>query len=226
MKRPICFVGLCCVLACVPAGLSAGDGVPKLWNEWKENPDAHPYVANFSYAGYRHGEKPIPTFPVMANVKDFGAAGDGRTDDTDAIRKALMHVEQKFDEDAFGAAGAAVYLPPGTYKVTDMLSVSSRIALRGAGPDKTTIYVPVSLEHMSDDVWEGKGRPKWYRSGGVINLGPFNRGHANHKVTGRFRALVTGGPDSPDGQTAPLGSHRISLKKPLPKFAAVKSDAT
>lgn len=44
------------------------------------------------------------------NVKDFGAVGDGVTDDTTAIQNALS-----------SNVAAAVYFPPGTYKITACL---------------------------------------------------------------------------------------------------------
>jgi hypothetical protein len=40
------------------------------------------------------------------NVRDFGAVGDGKADDTEALRRAI-------------AAGEVVYLPAGNYRVTD-----------------------------------------------------------------------------------------------------------
>ena len=43
---------------------------------------------------------------VSANVRDFGAKGDGQTDDTQAIRKAVEMVAQR---------GGVVYFPPGHY---------------------------------------------------------------------------------------------------------------
>ena len=39
------------------------------------------------------------------NVRDFGAKGDGRTDDTSALRKAFSGLEN----------GVTIYLPPGEY---------------------------------------------------------------------------------------------------------------
>ena len=36
-------------------------------------------LPDFSYAGYHFGEVPLPEYPVTANVKDFGAQGDGQT---------------------------------------------------------------------------------------------------------------------------------------------------
>ena len=54
------------------------------------------------------------------SVKDFGAVGDGVTDDTAAIQAAL------------NSNNGAVYLPSGTYK-TQPLTISSSMMLYGAG---------------------------------------------------------------------------------------------
>ncbi len=56
----------------------------------------------------------------MVSVKDFGAAGDGVTDDTLAIQAALT-------------SHSAVYLPPGTYRISGTLSVGFGKTLAGAG---------------------------------------------------------------------------------------------
>ena len=52
-------------------------------------------------------------FGDFINVKDYGAEGDGIADDTDAFRKAAV---------AAAAKGGVVYVPHGTYKVTDPIS--------------------------------------------------------------------------------------------------------
>src|SRR5437868_7588468 len=46
-------------------------------------------------------------FADVANIKDFGATGDGRTNDTDAIRAAY---------DSLGANGGTIVFPAGTYR--------------------------------------------------------------------------------------------------------------
>lgn len=49
----------------------------------------------WSWAGYQQGRQPIPAVPVAANVKtQFGARGDGVTDDTAAFTRALESVQR------------------------------------------------------------------------------------------------------------------------------------
>ena len=64
------------------------------------------------------------------NVKEFGAVGDGRTDDTAAIQKAL---------DKASRNNAIVYFPGGIYSVDPKrtLSVKSNTKIQGDGPSTT-----------------------------------------------------------------------------------------
>ncbi len=66
------------------------------------------------------------------NVKsDDGAAGDGVTDDTQAIQNAI---------DTVAVTGGVVFFPAGTYKVTGPLIIkSSNTALIGASPEAVTL---------------------------------------------------------------------------------------
>ena len=50
------------------------------------------------------------------NVRDYGAVGDGITDDTKAFRDAVS---------AAGKDGLPVYVPGGNYKITDTITLSS-----------------------------------------------------------------------------------------------------
>ncbi|GGM05584.1 glycoside hydrolase family 55 protein [Dactylosporangium sucinum] len=63
------------------------------------------------------------------NVRDFGAAGDGKADDTEKLQAAI---------DAARETGGIVLLPPGTY-LTRRLTLHSRIHLRGSGGDATVL---------------------------------------------------------------------------------------
>lgn len=58
-------------------------------------------------------------FSDVVNVKDFGAIGDGVTDDTEAIQAALS------------AASKAVFFPAGTYITTKTLVVGDNLSLYG-----------------------------------------------------------------------------------------------
>jgi hypothetical protein len=59
------------------------------------------------------------------DVRQYGAKGDGTTDDTVAIQAALT-------------AGGNILFPPGTYKVTSSLLVTSNTTVTGSGISDTT----------------------------------------------------------------------------------------
>ncbi len=56
----------------------------------------------------------------MPSVKTYGAVGDGTTDDTGAIQRALADARQDASMDYYGRP-KALYFPPGTYLVSDTL---------------------------------------------------------------------------------------------------------
>lgn len=66
------------------------------------------------------------------NVRDFGAVGDGVTDDSTAIQNTINALDN--------AGVGEIYFPPGTYRTTFQLSVTNKkVLLRGAGRQVTTI---------------------------------------------------------------------------------------
>lgn len=65
------------------------------------------------------------------SVKDFGAVGDGTTDDTTAINNTIIYVNSN--------GGGAIYVPPGTYKITNSITVLSNVKFFGAGRGSTNI---------------------------------------------------------------------------------------
>jgi Pectate lyase superfamily protein len=58
-------------------------------------------------------------------VRDYGATGNGTTDDTTAVQDTL--------DAASAAGGGVVYVPEGTYLLTATLTVYSRLSIRGDG---------------------------------------------------------------------------------------------
>ena len=87
------------------------------------------------------------------SVKDFGATGDGSTDDTTALQAAL---------DA--GAGKCVYLPPGTYKTTAVLTISANTTVQA---DDRRAVIDVQPDHAA--IVPGQPGPPTYNNGFLIN---------------------------------------------------------
>lgn len=78
-----------------------------------------------------NGAKPVGKGELLINVKDYGAKGDGTTDDTIAVQNAI--------NDANAAAGGGVvFLPRGTYSVST-LTARAYVTVGGAGRYRTAI---------------------------------------------------------------------------------------
>ncbi|WP_138483395.1 glycosyl hydrolase family 28-related protein [Dyadobacter bucti] len=81
-------------------------------------------------------KKDIPEFPEIkswANLKTFGAKGDGVTDDTKAIQAAI----DKYD---------VVYVPQGWYRVTETIKMKPKSALIGLNPISTQFIIEDNTE--------------------------------------------------------------------------------
>jgi hypothetical protein len=66
------------------------------------------------------------------SVKDFGATGDGVTDDTVAIQAAINYVQSVTTANG-NATNCRLYIPRGSYVVSDTLTISTPIAVFGDG---------------------------------------------------------------------------------------------
>lgn len=110
-----------------------GDSGEK-WNPAGRLPD-------FSWAGYRSGE-PVPAVPVKANVKDFGAKGDGNSDDTRAFQEALATVKS-----------GAILIPEGRYRITGILEITKpNIVFHGEGEGATVLFLEKPLKDLGKEV--------------------------------------------------------------------------
>lgn len=69
------------------------------------------------------------------NVKDYGAKGDGLTDDTNAILSALTN-----------GAGKKVYIPSGTYIINGKITIPSNTIIFGDG-ETTILKIPDNAEY-------------------------------------------------------------------------------
>ena len=63
----------------------------------------------------------------VVSVKDFGAKGDGTTDDTTAINNAIASLTYLAGtQTANGSTGGEVYFPAGRYKITDTIILTGK----------------------------------------------------------------------------------------------------
>ncbi len=72
-----------------------------------------------------------PTPAAAADVRQFGAVGDGNRDDTEAIEQAIEHAARN--------RLPCVRLPAGTFLVSRTLRLPSNLTLAGAGSGLTTL---------------------------------------------------------------------------------------
>lgn len=74
----------------------------------------------------------------QASVRDFGAVGDGITDDTAAINRALYEL---FCREVNPQVRRSLFFPAGTYLVTDTVRIPPFAKLMGEGAGSTTILM-------------------------------------------------------------------------------------
>lgn len=72
----------------------------------------------------------------FVSVKDFGAKGDGLTDDTESINRALYEIYCKSSN---ASARKVLHFPGGRYIVSDSIKVPSNAVIRGEGANNTII---------------------------------------------------------------------------------------
>jgi hypothetical protein len=101
-------------------------GAPLSYTEMDQNWDILDNITNTSTTYvYKGTFSDVVSKGPIADVRAFGAVGDGVADDTAAIQAAI---------DSFSSGGGVVYFPKGTYLVTSTLTVSqNRMSLVGDG---------------------------------------------------------------------------------------------
>lgn len=79
----------------------------------------------------------------MLSVKDFGALGDGTTNDVTAIQNAINAAAALPASGSIpglgGISGATVYFPPGVYRINSGLTVTNGVKLVGNGERSSVI---------------------------------------------------------------------------------------
>ena len=126
--------------------------------------------------GYAAQTGPTPSDPVVrtvqaklddfANVRDFGAVGDGSADDTAAINRALY---QLYCVETNTQIRRTLYFPAGTYKVTETIIIPTYAKLVGEGADCTTIYLDTSSDISSLSAYVARFGDSLQQTG--VNIG-------------------------------------------------------
>ena len=109
------------------------------------------YTYQGAAAGYTVQTGPTPGTPVIqslqswldqfATVKDFGAVGDGITDDTDAINRALYQI---YCREINPQIRRSLFFPAGVYLVRESILIPPFATLYGEGLDNTIIRLSSS----------------------------------------------------------------------------------
>lgn len=87
---------------------------------------------------------------LVFDVKDFGAVGDGVTDDSAAIQAAISAASAAASSAEFASAGRGiVYLPTGSYAVTNLL-MKSNVNIIGAGYRTTALIATADTGYVLD----------------------------------------------------------------------------
>jgi len=161
----------------------------KLWGVTGEKWSPSGRLPDFSFAGYHCGEQPIPDVAQRADVKQFGAKGDGESDDTKAFKDAIE-----------ATSGGALFVPAGKYVIKDVLTIQkSNLVLRGAGPAKTILYFPEPLNTI---------KPNWTKNSGGRKTSGYSWGGGFIALNGSVGAAEIGSIE-PD---AKRGDKRITLQ--------------
>lgn len=75
----------------------------------------------------------------VVSVKDFGAVGDGVTDDAAAIQAAINFAASSAIATNNSSVGGVVYFPTGTYLIGTTINLLNRVGLQGANGRATVI---------------------------------------------------------------------------------------
>lgn len=189
------------------------EGAPVIGNTeiLTEFSDILNFTTTYTYkgqaAGYTVQTGPTPGTPVtqslqswldqFASVKDFGATGDGVTDDTAAINRALY---QLYCRETNPQIRRSLFFPAGVYKISDTINIPPYATLYGEGADNSVIslvnaggtvpYVAQtadSLQQTGVNIGTNSATPPQYIT--ITNLGfqsvdplsnPFLIGQANN----------------------------------------------
>jgi Pectate lyase superfamily protein len=141
------------------------------------------YIYKGEAAGYTVQTGSTPGDPVaqslqrrldsVAVITAFGATGDGTTDVTADINRALFQI---FCRSTNPTARRSIYFPAGTYVITDTLNIPPNCQLYGDGPDSTIISFNVqnwtsAVSWQAGTLVYNTATTLYYRSNFIVPVG-------------------------------------------------------
>jgi hypothetical protein len=165
------------------------DGAPVVGNTevLTEFSDILGFASQYTYqgaaAGYTVQTGATPGDPVAQSIQsrldsyavitDFGATGDGVTDVTANINRALFQI---FCRSTNPAARRSIFFPAGIYIITDTLNIPPNCQLYGEGPDSTIISFNVqnwtsTTSYPAGVLVYNTSTTLYYRSNFVVPVG-------------------------------------------------------
>ena len=144
--------------------------VSPLWGHAGEKWSPQSTLPDFSRAGYLDGaDLPSDLSSLkLVSVAEFGAKPDDQQDDTAAFLKALQT-----------EGGVVIFIPEGTYLLSDRLPItSSKTILRGESKDKTILLFTKGLEEVDPKPTQNSGgtpTTSYSWSGGFIDFRGSNK---------------------------------------------------
>ena len=85
----------------------------------------------------------------IVSIKSFGVVGDGVTDDTSALQRAVDQIFLNSGDKFNANSRRALKLEAGSYKVTNTIHIPPYANIIGDGPDKTIITMHVDPNELS-----------------------------------------------------------------------------
>ncbi len=149
---------------------SARSATSDLWGTKGEKWTPTSRLPDFSRAG-NTGEKAGAT--VTSSVKDYGARGDGTTDDTAAFQRVVAE-----------APAGIITVPAGRYILTGPIRINrSGVILRGDGSEKTILVCPRPLSEIEPLASKTPGKARYAFTGGFVVLQGRDQGVKLAEVT-------------------------------------------
>lgn len=109
----------------------------------------------------------------FAVITDFGATGDGITDVTSNINRALYEI---YCREVNPAIRRSLFFPAGVYIITDTLDIPSYAKLYGEGAESTIVYFSVPnwtnlISYASGTLVYNTSNSLYYRSNFIVPVG-------------------------------------------------------